>query len=78
MEKQFNIPQLLTVKEVAEILGLHEKVVYRHISKGVFDDCIVRLGDSRTVRFNSIKVKQHIESGGFGVHNKLAGVERTP
>jgi predicted DNA-binding transcriptional regulator AlpA len=66
MEKEFEIPKLISVKELALIMGLHEKVVYRHISKGVFNECIVKIGDSRTLRFNSTKVKKNIDLGAFG------------
>jgi hypothetical protein len=44
-----------------------EKVVYRFCRKGVFDECVVRIGGSKTLRFNSKKVKQAIERGGFKV-----------
>jgi len=60
------IPRLISVKEMAIILGLHEKVVYRMCRQGVFDKCLVRLGGSMTIRFNSNKVKSAIEKGQFG------------
>jgi predicted DNA-binding transcriptional regulator AlpA len=67
MEKDSKIPRLITVKEMASILGFHEKVIYRLCRKGVFDKCLVKFGDSMTLRFNSEKVKQAIERGGFKV-----------
>lgn len=57
------IPHLLTVKEIALILGLHEKVVYRFVKLGIFDDCVVRIGNTKLVRFNSQKLRELIEGG---------------
>jgi predicted DNA-binding transcriptional regulator AlpA len=59
-----DIPQLLTVREVALILGLHEKVIYRFIKKGLFKDCIVRIGDTKIIRFHPVKIKKAIDDGG--------------
>jgi hypothetical protein len=56
---------LLTVKQVATRLNLHEKVVYRLISRRVFQDCLVQIGTARVIRFDRRKIEQRIEEGRF-------------
>ena len=58
-----DIPKLITVKEMAKILGMHEKVVYRYCRKGDFDRYLVKIGGTMTLRFNLEKVKEAIEKG---------------
>ena len=71
MEKISEIPKLLSVKDMAILLGMHEKVIYRFTREGVFDDCLVRIGVSKTLRFNSSKVRECIDRGKFGNSQEL-------
>jgi excisionase family DNA binding protein len=66
-------PRLMTVRDIAGVLGLQPQQIYRLLEKGVMRDCLVRIGNSRTLRFNREKVRACIENGGF----KLSATDET-
>jgi predicted DNA-binding transcriptional regulator AlpA len=57
--------KLLTVQDVAEILGCSSKQIYRYLNMGLLKECLVHLGNLRTVRFNPRKIMECIENGHF-------------
>jgi len=57
------ISELLNVKEMAKIFSVHEKVIYRWTRQGVFDKYLVKIGKSKTVRFDAEKIKAAIKEG---------------
>jgi len=60
------LERLLTVREVAAILNCSAKQMYRYVSQGFLDECIVRIGDLQTIRFHPRKLQQCIEQGRVG------------
>lgn len=59
------MPRLITVKELANILQCAVQQIYRYTNRGLFDDCTVKIGNSRTLRFNLTKIILRINNGGF-------------
>jgi hypothetical protein len=57
------LPQLITVKELANILHCGYQQVYRYVYQGYFDGAIVKIGNSRTLRFNLTKIINQISKG---------------
>jgi predicted DNA-binding transcriptional regulator AlpA len=57
---------LMSVGELAALLGLHVKVTYRHAAAGDFDDIRVKIGDMRLLRFDRTRVLAAIASGQIG------------
>lgn len=62
--------KLLTVQDVAEILGCSSKQIYRYLNMGLLKECLVHLGNLRTVRFHPRKVMECIENGHFKMAEK--------
>ena len=67
--KKSSEPRLMTVRDAATVLNCSQHQVYRYISRGLFRECLVKLGDVRTVRFHPTKFLRCIETGGFAGEN---------
>jgi hypothetical protein len=63
-----NVPILLSAKEVADHLNCGLQQIYKYTRLGILNCCIVRIG-TRTVRFNSEKLKNAIDQGGLFKNN---------
>lgn len=65
--------RLLTVRDAAEILGCSSKQIYRYLNMGLLKDCLVQLGNLRTVRFHPRKLMECIDRGHFTAEKKQEG-----
>jgi AraC-like DNA-binding protein len=65
MEINENFEKLLTVRDMAQIIGCSQKQVYRYYNKHLFDACLVRFEGINTIRFHPQRVRNCIGNGGF-------------
>lgn len=59
-------PRLLSVTDLAAVLGCSRQQVYRYVKSGLLDFCRVRIGNLRTVKFDSEKLAHSIDNGHLG------------
>jgi len=58
--------QLLTGIDVSKILACSHHQVYRYIRAGIFEKCLVQIGN-RTIRFHPKKLQRLIEMNGLKI-----------
>ncbi len=73
-----NIPdtRLLSIKNVAHILGCKDQQIYRYVRVGLLDFCRVRLGTMRTIKFDYHKLMVAINEGTIGSGKTVSLTEK--